>query len=267
MTTPFDPNQQFLHYLQAWRQLLEPLASMTPPTPYPPFPSGIPAMPGSAPVSPTTTPDPPLAPGQYAEQLFGYLQGWRRYLEQMAAHPAPPAYPAGNPGPVPPPLLPIPPDHEGPQATGPSAGGAVADDAGGTAGTAGPTGPTSAQVTLQPSNPGGSMLPDGFDATTQSPHPATTIDQGPSSQVSPSLYGQAAVRARGRQVVLPPTAEFGTRADTSRRGNSGINSVPAQRVRAAQPAKRSAATAQPDKPVYSQYKGLSERARRNQNNG
>jgi hypothetical protein len=64
---------------------------------YPTAPFAMPSAPFTAPAMPTppsmppmpppstasATPRPP-APGDYAQQLFGYLQAWRQYLEQMA---------------------------------------------------------------------------------------------------------------------------------------------------------------------------------------
>lgn len=111
MTMPTtDYHQQLLWYLQTWRQLLEQWAAMAagapfltaspmPPAPpmqfmpfIPPFapPFGLP-VPPAAPVSPVPfgppappAPQPP-APGDYAQQLFSYLQAWRQYLEQAAS--------------------------------------------------------------------------------------------------------------------------------------------------------------------------------------
>src|ERR1700739_2982540 len=98
-----DYNQPMFAYLQAWRQFLEQWAAMTPfpfataafmcPTvPFmppggqfmPPMAGFMPPMPPFMPQTPTA-PAPPLppAPADYAQQLFGYLQAWRQYLEQM----------------------------------------------------------------------------------------------------------------------------------------------------------------------------------------
>jgi hypothetical protein len=91
-----DYNVQMSAYLQAWRQFLEQWAAMMPspivPFPWPtvPFmPAGGQFMPPTAPFMPPmpasaapTTLGPP-APADYTQQLFGYLQAWRQYLEQM----------------------------------------------------------------------------------------------------------------------------------------------------------------------------------------
>jgi hypothetical protein len=61
------------------------------------MPPGMPFMPPVAPTAPLVPP----SPTDYTQQLFGYLQAWRQYLEQMAgARPATPqpstANPSGN---------------------------------------------------------------------------------------------------------------------------------------------------------------------------
>jgi hypothetical protein len=89
MTYPIDYNQHLLAYLQAWRQLLEASAAMTTAMPISPAPSGMPPVPPMPPMPFI----PPMAPAgssgagaspptDYAQQLFGYLQAWRQYLEQ-----------------------------------------------------------------------------------------------------------------------------------------------------------------------------------------
>ncbi len=86
MTNPMDHNQQLSSYLQAWQQLLgqsPTAAGLT----FPGFPSSIPMMPPLPPLPPAapTAPGPLFAPPgtDYAQQLFGYLQAWRQYLEQL----------------------------------------------------------------------------------------------------------------------------------------------------------------------------------------
>ncbi len=113
-STP-DYNQHMLAFLHAWRQFLEQMISVTAiGYSFPTMPSGWPTapfMPPAAPFMPPfmpqppvmpqtpTAPVPPPAPGDYSEQLFGYLQAWRQYLEQAAGtRPAPcPAYPPAGP--------------------------------------------------------------------------------------------------------------------------------------------------------------------------
>jgi hypothetical protein len=86
MTYPIDYNQHLLAYLQAWRQLLEASAAMTTAIPISPAPSGMPPMPPMPfipPMAPAGAPPPGASPPtDYAQQLFGYLQAWRQYLEQ-----------------------------------------------------------------------------------------------------------------------------------------------------------------------------------------
>jgi hypothetical protein len=93
MTSPIDYNQHLLAYLQAWRQLLEASAAMTSGLGAPPGLSGMPPMPPMPFVPPMAPPGTsPLGaspPTDYTQQLFGYLQAWRQYLEQaIAAAPA-----------------------------------------------------------------------------------------------------------------------------------------------------------------------------------
>lgn len=261
MTSPFDYNQQLYAYLQAWRQILEPLAAMAPPMLYPSMPPTMPAMP---PATPGSTP----ATGDYSDRLFGYLQAWRRHLEQTTATASTTPEPAYRAAPVDTdgedgwsphrqPLHPPGGEHR-PRNPGETDATAVPPpgDTADYLGKSGSTGPTSAAtVALQPITPGGSMVPPGdFSAAMNaSPYP-----------VSPSLYGQAAVRARGRQVVVPPASEFGSRVHASPRVDSGTSSVAAERVRAAQTAKRLAAPAPPVIPADSRFTGLAERAQRHQ---
>ncbi len=89
-TSPLDYNQQLLAYLQAWRQLLEQSMTMAG-TPFAVAPSAMPAVPPGMPFMPPMPPMPPAAPvppvppspADYTQQLFGYLQAWRQYLEQV----------------------------------------------------------------------------------------------------------------------------------------------------------------------------------------
>jgi hypothetical protein len=108
-----DYNQQLLCYLQNWRQLLEQWAAMAAGSPFltappvlPTAPAGgqfmppyMPFMPPFMPFMPPMPMGPPTAaaqpvspaPADYTQQLFGYLQAWRQYLEQAAgASPARP---------------------------------------------------------------------------------------------------------------------------------------------------------------------------------
>jgi hypothetical protein len=122
MTSPLESNQQLLAYLQVWRQLLEQMANLTAglPSPnascappgfpaMPAMPPGIPFMPAMPPGMPFIPPvgtNPPMpqafpfmppvpnspappSPTDYTQQLFGYLQAWRQYLEQASDTAAP----------------------------------------------------------------------------------------------------------------------------------------------------------------------------------
>jgi FAD dependent oxidoreductase len=120
MTSPMD-FQQLLAYMQIWRQLLEQTTNVVPGLPFPAFPTpGAPLVPPvvtSSPMPPTGAFGPPPglnamppAPADYAQQLFGYLQAWRHYLEQSAGPAGPLAQPTTQP-PLPtlPPQPPLPP--------------------------------------------------------------------------------------------------------------------------------------------------------------
>ena len=123
MSAPLpDYNNQMLAYLQIWRDILEKAATATtalaanmaftpPGMPFTPpgMPFAAPGMPGMAgmvPMIPGIPPMPPApslaapAPGDYAQQLFSYLQAWRQYLEQFAGvspgSPQPSTAQAGN---------------------------------------------------------------------------------------------------------------------------------------------------------------------------
>lgn len=90
-----DYNQQLLGFLQTWRQLLEQWGALTAGAAFPNassvmptisaggqfMPPGMPSNPASM---PPTAPLAPPSPADYTQQLFGYLQAWRQYLEQMA---------------------------------------------------------------------------------------------------------------------------------------------------------------------------------------
>lgn len=134
-----DYNQQLLCYLQNWRQLLEQWAAMAAGSPFLTAPPVLPTAPAAGqnmapfmpfmpfmppmPLGPPTaagSPAPP-APADYTQQLFSYLQAWRRYLEQATgastAWPQPstagPAGDGGDSGPNRPPNGPNPPETPG----------------------------------------------------------------------------------------------------------------------------------------------------------
>lgn len=140
-----DYNQQLLCYLQNWRQFLEQWAAMAAGSPFLTAPPVLPTAPAGGqnmapympymPYMPFMPPMPPMpmgpstaagsaappAPGDYTQQLFSYLQAWRRYLEQATgagpAWPQPstagPAGDGGDSGPNRPPNGPTPPDTPG----------------------------------------------------------------------------------------------------------------------------------------------------------
>ncbi len=109
MTNPMNYNQQLLSYLQAWRQLLEASAALTSGMPMGPGPMGMPPMPPMPFMPPMTAPGTTTPgaspPADYSQQLFGYLQAWRQYLEHAMSNasgsiqPLQPtgSYPSGHP--------------------------------------------------------------------------------------------------------------------------------------------------------------------------
>ncbi len=171
-----DYNQQLLSYLQSWRQLLEQWTAMAAGSPFltappvlptapvggqfmPPFMPYLPFMPFMPPMAPMPMAPPtapgataPPAPGDYTQQLLGYLQAWRQYLEQATA-----AGPAG------------------PQAWAPSPPTAVPADDGGTTGpNRPPTGPP------PPENPSGNAgVPQSDDTRKSGPIPPKLMDRPP----------------------------------------------------------------------------------------
>lgn len=91
MTNPMNYNQKLLSYMQAWRQLLEASAALTSGMPIGgPSPMGMPPMPPMPfmppMTAPGTTPPGSSPPADYSQQLFGYLQAWRQYLEHATSN-------------------------------------------------------------------------------------------------------------------------------------------------------------------------------------
>ncbi|MDH6198750.1 uncharacterized protein with NAD-binding domain and iron-sulfur cluster [Mycobacterium frederiksbergense] len=124
-TPPVDPSQQLFAYLQAWRQYLEQaLGGVAPGSLFPAVLSPVPSMqPGPAvpamqPLPAMPMPQAPLLTGlpfDYTQQLLGYVQAWRQYLEHtLSTPPSPPAPPAPpettSPQPPPPQQI-VPPEH------------------------------------------------------------------------------------------------------------------------------------------------------------
>jgi hypothetical protein len=223
-----DYNQQLLAYLQMLRQLLDQVMAMAtagaafpaPPFAMPPAPFMAPGgqfmpatMPTMPPAPPSTAPAPPTppAPGDYAQQLFGYLQAWRQYLEQVAAT-GPGSGPLGGGGkPANPP--------NGTSAPGNGAGGGDTSrsEAGGGSG---PT-PPPKLLDLPPTNLGGSQLTaDDFGGT----NPLAPSGQtGPLIALAPTGYPASQISGPGLdlggsmqqgpnepQMLTPPGNDLGT---------------------------------------------------------
>lgn len=225
MTFPIDHGQQLFAYLQAWRQLLEPLAAMTPGNPYSAAPWGLPAMPPMPPAAPFTPPVQPAAPmptpqpvpptpKDYTQELFGHLQAWRAYLEQMTgAAPAPSATTpdeGGSAQQVPPPSrprVPIPP----PVDTGGQIqrGSLYADDQSSNS----PWPPH--DMAHPPANEGGTQVPDELASATW--RREVDLAAGGEPRNAPRASRQAAEMARGPQESRLPSYEAGNPV----RGRSG----------------------------------------------
>lgn len=228
MFTPTsDYNQQLLGYLQTWRQLLEQWTAMTAGLPFPTAPFAVPTapfmppggqfmppfMPPMPPAPGPAVPPAPPAPADYTQQLFGYLQAWRQYLEQMtgaspgspptaqpptaqpptaaqptgAAESQPPNH-GGNAGPPHPPDVPIPPGDDTGSKTVP--GSNVPKESN-------PTWPPPL-LDIQPSSYGGSQVVSiGFD---------------PASPYGPFGHGPGEP-----EVLNPPDYDFGYQFDGPRR--------------------------------------------------
>lgn len=108
---PADHNEQLLTYLAVWQQLLEKTMAMLGGPSVMATPGAIPGMPAGMSFPPPMAPGTPMptvppSPTDYAQQLFGYLQAWRQYLERVpGATTVPPqpaaAYPTTSPSSTP----------------------------------------------------------------------------------------------------------------------------------------------------------------------
>ena len=107
-TSSPDYNQQLLANLQALRQLLEQTMTMAG-LPFAATPGAMPAAPPGMPFMPPMPPATPVppSPADYTQHLFGYLQAWRQYLEQVTGaapgllQPPSPQPPTSQPSPPP----------------------------------------------------------------------------------------------------------------------------------------------------------------------
>lgn len=216
MTMPADYSQQLQAYLQAWRQLLESAAALAAAMPLPGMVPGLPTMP------PTTATAPAFpAPADHTQQLFGYLQAWRQYLEQTVG-----AANASSGGPrdetttahadrPPRPTEPVPPKDPGANRAG----------SGESSGSTGPKLPPRRQD-RGPRNPFGGQLPtEGALRAPIDRRPVAPGNEDYSVEV-PSIHDrQAAAVARGQQIPRPPALEFGQQI-TPLRGRVDPGSTP-----------------------------------------
>jgi hypothetical protein len=250
MFTPAtDYNRQLLAYLQTWRQLLEQWTAMTAGLPFPTAPFAMPTAPPGAPFIPPTMPImPPMppaasvaprppAPGDYIQQLFGYLQAWRQYLEQMTgarpgspqASTAQPAYEAPNrpvsnsriPHRTRPPDVPVPP-HQG---------------------------------------TGSKNLP-GSDKPRSSKAARPLMELAPDRYISSQVTGTASAPAgpfdhglEGPQILSPPDYDFGYRLDPGLRLRATGPAIPS----AGPETSRYTPEAPVEQPIGSPFRGMMER--------
>ncbi len=272
MTSPQDYTERYHAYMRAWHQVLEPLAAMAAAWPMPDTPM---AMPGySPPVPPAGSGGLASTPGDYAQQLFGQLQSWRQYLEQMTGgqrtmmHPPVP-YPAKTPdyGPAgaQPQYGPAGTQPQGGNSTQPQGGGdgaAPAAQPGGTSAAAalaappgsGPTPPP--DIAVKPTNDLGNQSPYG----SRNPVRPGLVDQ--SISVPFKFESQAAKLARGPIVSDAPVGELGARvADTRPARLDGGERL--QRT----PDTLTTGAAEPLVARTARFKGLAERAAANPNLG
>jgi hypothetical protein len=245
-----DYNQRMFAYLQAWRQFLEQWAAMMPGPPYPITPSVWPTvpmggqfMPPAAPfmppmppvMAPTPTasappkPPGPPAPADYTQQLFGYLQAWRQYLEQMTG--ATPGSPQASTA-----QQPAPPNRP-------------ADDS--DKGSNPPWPPS--QLDVQPESPGGSQLSDQANQLIEIPPTSEYRSEYSRPGVDPTNpFGQVPDTA---QLLNPPDYAFGY-IDRAAPATFPAGSVT---YTATPEASRSASEAPVELPVNSPFSAIMER--------
>ncbi len=208
MMFPQDYGQQLFAYLQAWGQVLEPLAAMTPGSPYPAVPWPMP------PAASTPAPQPvPPAAADYNTQLFGYLQAWRQYLEHTAsARPAassavkPPSwsYPTapGSPEqerPTGGPRMPIPPSSD--------TGGRLRSDSLYAAEHSSNSPWPPRKIDLRPASEVGSQVPDDLGAAVPADLPAGGESRAPrraTRQAAEMDRGRTAQRPAADPIAVPP---------------------------------------------------------------
>jgi hypothetical protein len=230
MTTPMNYTQQQHAYLQAWRQVLEPLMPMPQAMLHPggawPMPA-MPPYPQPAPPAPPGMPaTPPMAP-DYAQQLFSYLQAWRQHLETMLGTPPLPAQPSGSqpydtapPADAPPstpassggygygrPNVPLPPENPGAGRrsglTGLYYGNSGGDSGGDSGGNSGAEEPPKFNA-VRALNETGSQQPGDGLASAENPQRVLVKPKFPGLSAHVPDFGRPDVRARGTRVIAPP---------------------------------------------------------------
>jgi hypothetical protein len=227
MTTPLNYTQQQHAYLQAWRQVLEPLMPMPQAMLHPGGAWPMPAMPPYPQTAPPGIPaTPPMAP-DYAQQLFSYLQAWRQHLETMLGTPPLPAQPSGSQpyNTAPPadqssstpavsggsgygrPNVPSPPENPGAgRVSGPTGlyyGDSAGDSAGNSGGDSGAEEPPKFNA-IRALNETGSQQPGDGTAAAQNPQRVPVKPMFPGLSAHVPDFGRPDVRARGMRVNAPP---------------------------------------------------------------
>ena len=239
MTAPMNYTQQQHAYLQAWRQVLEPLMPMPqamlhpggawPMPAMPPYPQSVPPAPPGIPTTPPMAPD-------YAQQLFRYLQAWRQHLEMMLGTPPLPAQPSGGqPYDTAPPADPSSSTPAGSGGSGygwpnvpsppenPSAGkrsGPTGVDYGGSGGDSG--GDSGAEEppkfnAIRALSETGSQQPADVPAAAENPQRVPVKPKFPGLSAHVPDFGRPDVRARGRgSLPLPACSRTGNTANHHR---------------------------------------------------
>lgn len=254
MFTPTtDYNQQMLAYLQMWQQMLQQWVTMAAGLPSPAGPSAMPMLPQMpfmpqspftpqvpfTPQMPPNTPAPqaptPPAPADYTQQLFGYLQAWRQYLEQTTGATGP------QPGVAQPPTAQPPGDAQ--SATPGSSGHANAGrpsnvitpppDPGGSRVTAGFAAPKESSATWPPTYESvrslfGSMVPAEIAFS-----PANRVITGPTRRVGAGTENRVSPAMKEMGGLKLPQSQFGSFLDPlRRRSDASAAATPAEGPRA-----------------------------------
>ncbi|TRW84751.1 hypothetical protein FK535_09670 [Mycolicibacterium sp. 018/SC-01/001] len=202
MTSGNDYSQKLQACVTAWQQLVDAVAALAGTVPTAGPVPGIPSI--------------PQVPPDYPQQVTGYLQAWRQYLEQATGA----AGPTHSP--------PAPPQHG--TATGhrePNAGESGSR-------TTAPGAPPPSEPADSPPSMGATMKPPGEDSSSVEPPKFMRAPQwqwGGQITDLPGLQraaGQDAMRDKGFDMPRPPLLEFGVAPNVRRTAtrNAAVRRVP-----------------------------------------